>query len=1115
MDGLAGCYDTYDFIKWGGIYGHCWIELRRDAHLKDLFVRVTDRRGSARISATVVGDPANCTVRCAIREVGGEGGYEYESGIEGARAVELDVPIPGAKLWSPETPHLYDVTLELLRDGKIIDSVSTRTGFREIEIRGNDIYVNGHRTFLRGYGDDACFPQTIAPPAQKRFWLNRFRIAKDYGFFFVRHHSHTPVQEYFDAADEIGMLIQPELPIAYENHIHNATDAAKQLFSDQWRDTILQYRNHPSLMIWCMGNEAWNSHPLADDLYAMAHDLDGTRPVCDTDGVPRNPYATGGTRDTLDVHHVQFSEHVIPWGENTGKYEIDAVPAKPVTVHEMGNFVAFYDARDARHYTGLTKPSWLVESGERDPVAYRSHREENARMWVVRQLGEPWLIEWRSDRVPEDPRDRVVFHFTAATGYRPEPSGFFTLHLNGEALLRFNLPEEGSASWKSDDGQSELSFDVRESGVDQFGVMALSVPASLAAGEPAKLKVTGSASASQRWFGLYDYTDTPRPGGDDATHVNGFAEMLRWETDEASSVAGLAERHGTIAMLPTFVENSRKLQALCRKLNTEAARRSPEIDGYTFWLLQDYWKGGQGLLNQFYEPKGISIEESLKRNSATVVLLDRESCEVDAGGRLTPTAVVSHFGRERLDAPTLQVSLVGESGRPHHTQTIALDPIPAGTVAEIADLSVPVPTVEEPTKLALHLTLVDGEFTRANEWDYWVFADVAPLPAPGRVAAIGGAWMADLHPGIRTLAYGEAAPDDVGVLLAGSLSRPVLAELDSGTPVLLLSRGAFIGDGLRFKSPWWVPNPSDSNLGTIISDHPALDGFPHEGWCDLAWYPMIEGSRAARHSGALSGVPPIIQSIDLPLRQLTRSLLFEVEVGEGKLLACSLNLTRKVLTDSSAARHLLAGLLRYALSDEFAPSAQLTVDALRQAIATPDFIDSTLVEGFSRVVAASPDPHSGQTSSEPAIGLSARGERVATWFAREADDSRFVTWQTAAVPEALAAGTVTFAWTGVLGWLPEPEGVLRLHVGEAPLLDFHVTNADAEWSSDDGAASLRFTPAAHNGSDTSGTFALTVPFSMATPGQPVTLTVRAYGGSNRWFAVQEYSDTLDWLLGFH
>ena len=95
------------------------------------------------------------------------------------------------------------------------DTLTQRTGFKYFEVRGRDFYLNGNPYFLRGYGDDFVWPMTAQPDAEeKSFYYPGLQRAKAYGFNAVRCHSHFPFEAYFEAADELGLLIQPELALA-------------------------------------------------------------------------------------------------------------------------------------------------------------------------------------------------------------------------------------------------------------------------------------------------------------------------------------------------------------------------------------------------------------------------------------------------------------------------------------------------------------------------------------------------------------------------------------------------------------------------------------------------------------------------------------------------------------------------------------------------------------------------------------------------------------------------------------------------------------------------------------------------------------------------------------
>jgi hypothetical protein len=171
----------------------------------------------------------------------------------GAREFTLELPITLAplQLWSPEDPFLYLATVRLLQNGQAVDERQVRFGMREIVATGNKLFLNGTPVFLAGYGDDATEPLTGMLPWDKSVYVKRLRLMRSFGFNFVRHHSCIPHEEYLDAADEVGMLVQPEASMAYVKF----WPKAHELFVKEWPNIITAFRNHPSIWAWCMGNE--------------------------------------------------------------------------------------------------------------------------------------------------------------------------------------------------------------------------------------------------------------------------------------------------------------------------------------------------------------------------------------------------------------------------------------------------------------------------------------------------------------------------------------------------------------------------------------------------------------------------------------------------------------------------------------------------------------------------------------------------------------------------------------------------------------------------------------------------------------------------------------------
>ncbi len=176
--------------------------------------------------------------------------------LEGSADGDFSFSTEGFALWSPERPKLY--TLEL-RCG---DAVLKRAfGVRRLTAEGDQLRFNGLPYYLRGICEHCYYPETVHPNHNISFYRNVIRKLKELGFNFIRFHTHIPAEEYMQAADELGILMEVESP--------NYTS------EEEYRQIVDFCRRHTSVVIYCCGNELEMDDPYIEHMErcaAMVHE---------------------------------------------------------------------------------------------------------------------------------------------------------------------------------------------------------------------------------------------------------------------------------------------------------------------------------------------------------------------------------------------------------------------------------------------------------------------------------------------------------------------------------------------------------------------------------------------------------------------------------------------------------------------------------------------------------------------------------------------------------------------------------------------------------------------------------------------------------------------------
>lgn len=229
----------------GGITGD--VELRvYHCPLRDAAVLISEDCSKAEVRIT---SDADCSFDWTVLD----GDTVVKSGTANG---DFRFDTDGLQYWSPESPKCY--TLQL----KCGEYALTRTfGVRRLLVDGVHLRLNGIPCFLRGICEHCYFPMTVHPNHDISFYRNIIKTLKSLGFNFIRFHTYIPAEEYMQAADELGILVQVESP--------NNTSL------EEWKQIVTFCRRHTSVVIYCSGNELqmdWqfigHLNRCADDVHA-------------------------------------------------------------------------------------------------------------------------------------------------------------------------------------------------------------------------------------------------------------------------------------------------------------------------------------------------------------------------------------------------------------------------------------------------------------------------------------------------------------------------------------------------------------------------------------------------------------------------------------------------------------------------------------------------------------------------------------------------------------------------------------------------------------------------------------------------------------------------------
>ena len=375
------------------------------------------------------------------------------------------------------------------------------------------------------------------------------------------------------------------------------------------------------------------------------------------------------------------------------------------------------------------------------------------------------------------------------------------------------------------------------------------------------------------------------------------------------------EKAGMLDQAKDFHKASGLWSLQLYKQDIEMDLRTPNMAGFQLLDLQDYPGQGSayvGILDAFMDSKGLCTEREWREWCAPVVplLIADKFCFTNEEGLHAKIQIANYCG-ESLKDKKLQWEIGGQKGQLT---------LPDGEgLIDAGALNIELSAFKQPTQLQLCLTIEDTEYYGApyhNTYDLWVYP-----------------------------AWSDLSKLEQKVIVTDLLTEKIATQLEKGKSVLLMPDSSKLTVGGLFQTDYWnyrmfktisennKKSVSPGTLGILCNpEHPIFRGFPTEMHTNWQWFPIIKASHPMMLDNTGRDYRPIVQVIDNIERNHKLGLVFEFQVGKGKLLVCMADLERA--SSYPEGRAFYRSVLEYMNSKDFAPTTHITLEDFQRLMTT-------------------------------------------------------------------------------------------------------------------------------------------------------------------------------------
>ncbi|PSL33572.1 glycoside hydrolase family 2 protein [Chitinophaga ginsengisoli] len=231
-----------------GIWQTVWMETVPAAYINNIRITPDIDKGNLKLEVITAGKEREYSVE-AVASNGKK--------VKGKPNTQLLLPVPNARLWSPDQPYLYNLNVKLLYKGKVVDTIGSYFGMRKIEVKKDEkgmerIFLNNKYTYNLGVLDQGFWPEGLyTAPTDEALKFDIMAI-RNMGYNTIRKHIKLEPARWYYHADKAGMLVWQDMVTCA-----NDKAEAKNEFEKENKENIAQLYNYPSIVTWVLFNEGW------------------------------------------------------------------------------------------------------------------------------------------------------------------------------------------------------------------------------------------------------------------------------------------------------------------------------------------------------------------------------------------------------------------------------------------------------------------------------------------------------------------------------------------------------------------------------------------------------------------------------------------------------------------------------------------------------------------------------------------------------------------------------------------------------------------------------------------------------------------------------------------